>query len=161
MPNGNGTTKTQWTPEQRIQRLKEYVTAIIGILILACTLYLAILTFGYVGEPTKITDAKDILQVLLAVAGVVVGYYFGRVPADARAAQAQDQANDATAKTEQISAHAQEIADQVDQVMDKISPAGAVARGSGAQPSDPLIAADLQKIRDKLRSVATMSRRSK
>ena len=37
---------------------------------------------------------------MLTVAGVVVGYYFGRVPADARAAQAQDQANKISAKLE-------------------------------------------------------------
>jgi hypothetical protein len=154
MANENG---TQWTPEQKIQRFKEYVTAILGILILACTLFLAILTFGYVGETTKITDAKDILQVLLAVAGVVVGYYFGRVPADARAAQAQEQANEAAAQTEQISTQAQEMSDQVDQVMDKISPSAAVARGG--QPPDALVAAELQTIRDKLRALATKGRR--
>ena len=98
--NGNENGKSHWTPELKIQRLKEYVTALLGLSILACTLYLAILTFGYVGEPAKISDAKDILQVLLGVAGIVVGYYFGRVPADARAAQAQEQANEATAQTE-------------------------------------------------------------
>ena len=125
--------KTTWTPEQKIQGFKELVTAILGVLILLCTLILAGLTFRYVGEPAKITAAKDILQILLGVAGVVVGYYFGRVPADARAAQAQEQANAATAQTEQVNAQAQAVADQVEQVMDKITPAAAETRDIGAR----------------------------
>jgi hypothetical protein len=157
--NETGKTKTPWTPELRIQSFKEYVTAIFGILILASTLYLAVLTFGYVGEPTKITDAKDILQALLGVAGVVLGYYFGRVPADARATQAQEQANTATAQTEQISAQTQAMADKVEQVMDNITPEKAASRGAGAQPLDTLIATDLQRIRDELRALASVSRR--
>ena len=151
--------KTSWTPEQKIQGFKELVTAILGVLILVCTLILAGLTFLYVGEPTKITNAKDILQVLLGVAGVVVGYYFGRVPADARAAQAQDQANAASAQTEQVSAQAQVVANQVEQVMDKIAPAAGAARGVVAEPIDTAIAADLQRIRDDLRALAMVSRK--
>ena len=34
-------------------------------------------------------DAKDILLLLIGLAGVVIDYYFGRVPADARTTQAQ------------------------------------------------------------------------
>ncbi len=163
MGNENETPKveTSWTPEQKIQGFKELVTAILGVLILVCTLIFAGLTFLYVGEPTKITNAKDILQVLLGVAGVVVGYYFGRVPADARAAQAQDQANAASAQTEQVSAQAQVVANQVEQVMDKIAPAAGagVTRGVVAEPIDTAIAADLQRIRDDLRALAMVSRK--
>ena len=160
MSNGNeaGKNKTSWTAEQKIQGFKELVTAILGVLILVCTLVLAGLTFLYVGEPTKIANAKDILQVLLGVAGVVVGYYFGRVPADARAVQAQDQANAATAQTEQVNAQAQATANQVEQVMDKIAPTTAETRDIGAG-IDPAIASDLQRIRDELRSLAAVSRR--
>ena len=38
-------------------------------------------------------DAKDVLLLLLGLAEVVVGCYFGRVPAHARASQAQEQDN--------------------------------------------------------------------
>ena len=157
--NEAGKVKTTWTPEQKIQGFKELVTAILGVLVLACTLFLAGWTFRYVGEPSKITNAKDILQILLGVAGVVVGYYFGRVPADARAAQAQEQANAVTAQTEQVSAQTQAAADRVEQVMDKITPAAAATRGAGAQPLDTLITTDLQKIRNDLRVLAAVSRR--
>ena len=55
MTNGNeaGKDKIIWTPEQKIQGFKELVTAILGLLILVCTLILAGLTFLYVGEPAK------------------------------------------------------------------------------------------------------------
>ena len=149
--------KTAWTPEQKIQGFKELVTAILGVLVLVCTLFLAGWTFCYVGEQPKMTNAKDVLQILLGVAGVVIGYYFGRVPADARAAQAQEQANAATAQTEQVSAQSQAVADKVEQVMDKVTPATVATRGAGAPPPD--IAADLQSIRDELRALAAVSRR--
>jgi hypothetical protein len=158
--NEAGKAKAPWTPEQIMQGFKEIVTAILGVLILVCTLILAGLTFRYVGEPAKITAAKDILQVLLGVAGVVVGYYFGRVPADARATQAQEQANAATAQTEQVNAQAQAAADQVEQVMDKIAPAAGADRSIIAEPINTgITAADLQRIRDNLRTLATASRR--
>jgi len=149
--------KTAWTPEQKIQGFKELVTAILGVLVLVCTLFLAGWTFCYVGEQPKMTNAKDVLQILLGVAGVVIGYYFGRVPADARAAQAQEQANTATAQTEQVSAQSQAVADKVERVMDKVAPATAATRGAGAPPAD--IATDLQSIRDELRALAAVSRR--
>jgi hypothetical protein len=156
--NESGKARTTWTPEQKIQGFKELVTAILGVLVLACTLFLAGWTFCYVGDQSKITNAKDILQILLGVAGVVVGYYFGRVPADARAAQAQEQANAATAQTEQISAQTQAAASQVEQLMDKIAPTAAETRDIGAG-MDTAIASDLQKIRDELRALAAVRRR--
>jgi hypothetical protein len=159
MPNEKeeGKIKTTWTPEQKIQGFKEIVTAILGVMVVGYTLYLAVKTFGFAGD-TKITDAKDVLQVVLGVAGVVIGYYFGRVPADARAAQAQEQANAATAQTEQVGAQAQATADKVEQVMAKITPAEAERRGITAG-TDTAIASDLQKIRDELRTLAAVSRR--
>jgi hypothetical protein len=161
MANENETVKTKspWTPEQLIQVFKELVTAVLGIFVVLYTLSLAWNTFEFAGQTDKMTDAKDVLLLMLGLAGVVVGYYFGRVPADASAAKAQDQANAATAQTEQVTAQAQVMADEVEQVMDKISPTGVASRGISAQPLDPVIAAELQKIRDELRSMASISRR--
>ena len=78
----------KWTPEVIIQAGKEIVTAVLGLLIVGYALYLAYLTFSYVDDPTKMSEAKDVLLLILGLAGVVIGYYFGRVPADARAVQA-------------------------------------------------------------------------
>jgi len=157
--NETGKEKSRWTPEQIIQGFKELVTALLGVLVVAYTLRLAWNTFDYAGETGKITDAKDILMLMLGLAGVVVGYYFGRVPADASAAKAQDQVNTANAQTEQVTARAQVMADEVEQVMDKFAPAGSTAKSVSPQPPDAQIAKDLQKIRDELRSLATLSRR--
>jgi hypothetical protein len=154
-------TKSPWTPEQIIQIFKELVTAVLGMFVVLYTLRLAWNTFAFAGQTDKITDAKDVLLLMLGLAGVVVGYYFGRVPADASAAKAQDQANAATAQTEQISAQTQAMANEVEQVMDKITPAWTTTRGVDSQSLDAAITADLQKIRDELRSLATIRRRRK
>jgi cytochrome c-type biogenesis protein CcmH/NrfG len=75
----------------RQQWLKEGVTALLGIGIVGYTLYMTYRAFGMVGDTTRMGNAKDLLTYLSGFAGVVVGYYFGRVPADARTAQAQQQ----------------------------------------------------------------------
>jgi hypothetical protein len=151
--------ETQWTPEQKNQRLKEIVAALLGVLIVLITLILALKTYRYVGDATKISDAKDILQVLIGLAGVVIGYYFGRVPADAHAVQAQEQANAATAQSEQVSAQAEVLAGQVDQVMDRMIPGQAVTRGAGTQTTGTQTLEDLQKIRDDLKALSNLGRR--
>jgi uncharacterized membrane protein len=158
MRNGNK-IETQWTPEQKNQQFKEIITGILGVLIVASTLILAFFTFLYVGEPAKIADAKDILQVLLGIAGVVIGYYFGRVPAEAHAVQAREQANEATAKSEQISAQAQGLSDQVDQVMDRMATGSGATRGISPQTQGTQVIDDLQKIRDDLRALSSSGRR--
>ncbi|MCX6694575.1 MAG: hypothetical protein NT074_08555 [Methanomicrobiales archaeon] len=76
---------------------KEGVTAVIAFAIIGATLLFFGIVAGYVGDPLKITDAKDLLVILTGLAGVVLGYYFGRVPADARAIRAITEANKAIA----------------------------------------------------------------
>jgi hypothetical protein len=112
-----------------------------------------------VGQPAELSQSKDILLLVLGLAGVVVGYYFGRVPADARASQAQQQANDATAQTEQVNAQAQAIADEVDEVMDRMARPSVSARSAESAVADPALAEDLHRIRDDLRALSRMSRR--
>jgi len=157
--NQESPTKVPWTPEQKIQAFKETVTAILGLFVVGSTIYLAAKTFTYVGQENTMADAKDVLLLMLGLAGVVVGYYFGRVPADARATQAQDQANTATAQAEQVTVQARAMADQVDHVMDKVAPAASATRGAGAPQIDTAIAADLQHIRDGLRAIGAVSKR--
>ena len=65
------------------------MTAVLGIGIVVYTLVMTGRAFGMAGDATRMGDAKDLLTFLSGFAGVVVGYYFGRVPADARTAQAQ------------------------------------------------------------------------
>ena len=84
-----------------LQVFKEVVTATLAIVIVGFTIYLAVRAFGMAGDATRMEDAKDLLAFMAGFAGVVVGYYFGRVPADARASQAQEQVGQAMSEKEQ------------------------------------------------------------
>jgi len=120
------TPPSKWTPEVWIQLFKEGVTALLALILIGFTAYLALKAVGFAGDEKKVADSKDILQLMLGLAGVVIGYYFGRVPADARAAQAQEQAANATAKAEQVAAKSEELASQVDAL-----PVASDTRGDG------------------------------
>jgi hypothetical protein len=76
--------KGPWPPELKIQFFKEVFTAVLALVIIGATTVTAFLSFNMVGDATKMGDAKDLLTIMLGVAGVVLGYYFGRVPSDAR-----------------------------------------------------------------------------
>jgi hypothetical protein len=87
------------------------------------------------GDSAKMTEGKELLSILTGLFGVVLGYYFGRVPADARAAQAQEQAAKATQQGEQANAHsdmvserAEELADQAKELVSQVQ-AGPTTRG--------------------------------
>jgi hypothetical protein len=106
--------------------IKEMVTAILGIAIVTFTLALTGFTFSMAGEGARMQDAITVLTLLFGLAGVVVGYYFGRVPAEARAVEAQkraDTASDAMDTANQdkraIINQAVEIHDGMEDKMDK------------------------------------------
>jgi hypothetical protein len=140
-----------------LQAFKEIVTAVLGLMLVGWTVSLTQRTFTYVGDPAKIADAKDVLLLALGLAGVVVGYYFGRVPADMRATQAQQQANAASADAEEIRGQAQQTAEQIDQLLDNIpAPASVVDRDVAAGPAHD-VSAELKKLRDDLRRTARTS----
>lgn len=159
--NGQGRPEARgWTPEQIIQAFKEVVTAILGLVLVVYTLITAGNTLTYVGDETRMSDAKDVLLLLLGLAGVVIGYYFGRVPADARATQAQQQANEASAQAEQVSVQAGAAADQVEQMLSHlVSPADSATRGVGGISEAGNVIEELQQLRDNLRQVANVGRR--
>jgi hypothetical protein len=150
---------SRWTPELILQAVKEGVTAALGLVIVIFTLAMAYKVFTFVGENDKISDGKDVLMLVLGLTGVVIGYYFGRVPADARAAQAQGQAEAAHARVQKLGAAAQATSDQVDQVLAEIAQSSATARGAGDGASDQL-ADNLRQVRDKLRQLSTVHRGS-
>jgi hypothetical protein len=81
------------------------------------------------------------------LAGVVLGYYFGRMPADARAADAAHYAAGALARAEQVKAKARELADQVAETAESSSTRG------GPSPDD------LALLRAKAREIANMTLR--
>jgi hypothetical protein len=95
---------------------KEIVTAFLGVLVVGVTLYLVIQGFAFVGDQTKMSDTRDLLALMFGISGVVLGYYFGRIPADARAAQAHQQTQEATAKMERMGATRLEMAKKLESV---------------------------------------------
>ena len=163
MAKGKDTGPKQWTPELIIQFFKEVVTALMGLSLIAYTLYMLNSVLGLVGDANKLTSAKDLLLLLLSLTGVVLGYYFGRLPADARAAQAQQQAVSATSKTAQIGVHANQLNQQLDN-LDKAVTRGkdAVTRSGasiGAGGQDLTTAQnEIQRLREGLRQLSDMAR---
>jgi len=119
-----------------LQWFKEVVTAVLGIGIVVYTLVMTGRAFGMAGDATRMGDAKDLLTFLSGFAGVVVGYYFGRVPADARTAQAQQQIGQAVSEKEQAMGTMGNMKEKLTGLEDKIS--------SG----QPLVPADIREVRD-------------
>jgi len=120
------------------------VTAIIGLAIIAYTLYMTTVTLGMVGDTNKLPSAKDFLLLFLSLTGVVLGYYFGRIPADARSAQTQQQVMNTTAQNAQVGAKAEQLAQQIGTIMEKI-------RGTQGSSMDEATAAELEQMRQQLR----------
>lgn len=141
----------KWNPEQWLQLLKEVVTALIGLAIVVYTLYMTTIALGMVGDTNRLPSAKDLLLLFLSLTGVVLGYYFGRVPADARSAQAQQQAMNATAQTVKIGDKAEQLSQQLGPTMEKI-------RGTPGFTMDEATAAELDLMRQQLRDLSDMAR---
>ena len=75
----------------KVQSVKELVTHLIALAIIGSTIFVVLCSFKYVGAVEGMEDAKVLLAAMSGLSGVVVGYYFGRVPAEALATQAQVQ----------------------------------------------------------------------
>jgi hypothetical protein len=78
-------SSTGGEPKRKMHDTQEIVTAILGTTIVAFTLTLTGISFSMVGDGARMQNAITVLTLLFALAGVVVGYYFGRVPAEKRA----------------------------------------------------------------------------
>jgi hypothetical protein len=126
--------------------LKEVVSAVLGLLVVGITVYLALQTFLFVGNQTKMSDARDLLTLMLGISGVVLGYYFGRIPADAAVAQAQQQTQEATAKMVQMGGEQREMARKMDAMASDIL---------AGHPADADMAQHLREMGDQLRDTAS------
>jgi hypothetical protein len=144
----NRTDKDPWPPELEIQFFKEVFTAVLALVIIGATTVTAFRSFNMVGDATKMGDAKDLLTIMLGVAGVVLGYYFGRVPSDARAAQATNRADEAVSQREEMKTKAKNLAGEMDGVMTESTQN---ATRNGQPPPDH---SRMRTIRDKLLDMA-------
>lgn len=86
------------TPAERQERqqgvlmiVKEALTGCIGLLVVGTTLLLVLVTLlAVLTRPAAdVTGLKEVLLFMNGLIGVVLGYYFGRVPAEARARAAE------------------------------------------------------------------------
>jgi hypothetical protein len=107
--------------EDFIQIFKEAVTALIAILLVWTTISLVRALLGTIGDASRFTQAKDILSMMTGLLGVVLGYYFGRIPAEARAAQAQEQAAQAIQKGEQAMAQSKRMGERAGELAELAS----------------------------------------
>lgn len=100
--------------EQRVAWLKESVAAGLGILLVGGTVIMGAITMFR--SAADFDHAKDVLLLLSSLSGVVLGYYFGRIPSDARAAQAQHTADAALSETAAAKVEAREIAAEATEI---------------------------------------------
>lgn len=146
--------RRSWSPEMIMQLVKEAVTAILAIMLLWSTLNMAEKSLIYVGDTQKMSDAKDVLLLLMGLAGVVLGYYFGRIPADARAAQAQQDATEANIKAEAVTTKAEQMGEKAVNMVGRM----AATRRDGSAGADPAMAEDIRWMETQLSELRSMAR---
>jgi hypothetical protein len=144
---------SQSKTESGLQVFKEVVTGFLAAVVVIFTLFMANHTMGLAGDNTKISQAKDILMLLLGPFGTVLGYYFGRLPADARAAQAQQQAARTAVQAEQVNAQAIQVAERAEALTGELEKAPGV-RGLPS-PTDE----KAQQLRLEIRELFRLARR--
>jgi hypothetical protein len=101
-PQGGTTMEEPHVSQSTLNRLaiwdkqlatgKEVVTGCLGITIVLVTLLVALIAILFAGNADARSAAKDVLLVLTGLVGVVLGYYFGRVPGEVRADKAEGEA---------------------------------------------------------------------
>ena len=93
--------------------LKEGVAATLGIVIVVATI--ALLVPSLTATPADSTSAQAIFAVLGGWGGVVIGYYFGRIPAEKAADKAEKVADTARVERDQAEkSKVKEISDSIE-----------------------------------------------
>ena len=112
---------------------KELVAAMLAIAIVGLTLCLLWKMFNAPDEPNW-EHRSSIVQVCLALAGTVTGYYFGRIPAE-RAAASANQASAANAsRAADAVASRNQVLGQLKGIRTQLQPGGS-PMGGGPNPS--------------------------
>lgn len=129
----------------KIDGLKEVMCALIGagiVLGSAWLLYDIYLEAGRTGGQFSSDVYQRHIQILnlaLGFAGTVIGYYFGRTPAEKLATAAQAQAKDAIQNEERVKTGVRNVKDELSRA---IPPAG----GGGSAPQVSAIQLAIQKL---------------
>jgi hypothetical protein len=116
---------------------KEAVTALLGLLVIASTLLAADRTLGMAGDEDRMRDGMAVVTLLVGLAGVVIGYYFGRIPSDARAAQAQERMTEAVAAQSHAAAMINNAAVKTRAIRNSMHQKMAIAEMLPRTPNEP------------------------
>jgi hypothetical protein len=105
--------------DKRIATGKEVLTGFLGTLIVLVTLIVVIITIASVNNPAAFSSGKDLLLFMNGLVGVVLGYYFGRVPADVRADKAESETRTANRSRDQIQSAVRTVLDEASRSSDR------------------------------------------
>ncbi|HEY4933109.1 MAG TPA: hypothetical protein VII23_16205 [Terriglobales bacterium] len=119
--------------------MKELITAALAVAIAYVSLSMLKATFNAVGQPDVFSREKDVLLYSLSLLGTVVGYYFGRVPAELHAQAATAQANKAQ--------------NQLQQTQSQLTQMATTAANAGATATNAVASQD--QMRQQVKSVLT------
>lgn len=98
---------------------KEVLTGILGLAIVLVTLIIVVVAVNSVSNQNTYNAAKDILLFMNGLVGVVLGYYFGRMPADARADKAEREASTANSSRAQVLATVRTVLEESSRSSDR------------------------------------------
>ena len=140
-------------PSSISRRSRRFATAAIGIIVIGFTAYLALRSVDVAGDGAKSADVQNVLTLMLGLAGVVLGYYFGRIPAEAQATQARKEASTAAAGAEEVGIRAEALADETARALSSEE----LTRGAALPPER--VNALLQARNDLRASLHALSRR--
>jgi hypothetical protein len=95
--------------QQRTAMSKELATAAVAVVIVLTTLGITVAGVFWVHGAEGRGAAKDTLIFLNGLVGVVLGYYFGRIPGESRADRAESDAIQARRSRDQLVAGVREL----------------------------------------------------
>jgi hypothetical protein len=98
---------TVW--QQRMAIGKEMVTAGLAVVVVLTTLGVVVAGVFWVHGAEGRTAVKDTLVFLNGLVGVILGYYFGRIPGESRAERAEGEAREARSGRDRTVAGVREV----------------------------------------------------
>lgn len=96
---------------------REITTTVIALTILGISVYMMLSTFSAASD---FSQMKDVLLYALPILGTVMGYYFGRVPAERRAEASDQRAGAAQITAQNATAQATEVQNRTDQKLHEV-----------------------------------------